>query len=145
MGPGGAPGMTGPTGPEGSKMAILTIQNEPRGLFCMEMPEARFEDVLTFTLDGTWTEIDIDPLFIESCEVGSILAVSLVSNKWAPLGAFVEDDKLYVHHKEDSEIEEEVFVTVKLSGIRRGMTERFPVFNARQMEANNKFWSSSYE
>jgi hypothetical protein len=126
-------------------MAILELLQKPRGLFCTEMPEARFEDILTFTLNGTWTEIDIDPLFIDSCEAGSIRAISLVSSKWAPLGAFVEDDKLYVHHNEDSEIDEEIFVTVKLSGIRRGTTERFPVFSEGQMEANNKFWSSAYE
>jgi hypothetical protein len=108
------------------------------------MPEARFEDIITFTLGDTWTELDIDPLFIDSCEVGSIRAVSLVASKWAPLGAFVEDDKLYVHLKEGSKIEE-VIVTVKLSGIRRGTSDRFPVFSEEQMEANNRFWSSAYE
>ena len=137
--------MTGPTGPPGSKFAVLELLQKPRGLFCTEMPEARFEDILTFTLDGTWTEIDIDPLYIDSCEKNSITAISLVSNKWAPLGAFVEDNKLYVHHQESREIEEGLTVTVKLSGIRRGSTDRFPVFTERQMEANTKFWNSALE
>tara|TARA_R110002020_G_scaffold16515_2_gene58243 strand:- start:1973 stop:2302 length:330 start_codon:yes stop_codon:yes gene_type:complete len=109
------------------------------------MPEARFEDIVTFILSDTWTEVDIDPLFIDSCEAGSIRAISLVPSKWAPLGAFVEDDKLYVHHKGDGKIEEDIIVTVKLSGIRRGTKDRFPVFSEEQMEANNKFWSSAYE
>ena len=56
-----------------------------------------------------------------------------------------EDDKLYVQHQEGREIEEGLIVTVKLSGIRRGSTERFPVFTDRQMEANNKFWNSALE
>jgi len=109
------------------------------------MPEARFEDILTFKVDSTWTETDIDPVYIDSCEKNSINVISLVSNKWAPLGAFVEDNKLYVHHREGREIEGDLIVTVKLSGIRRGSTDRFPVFTKEQMEANNKFWNSAIE
>ena len=133
------------TGPSGSKFAIIRILKKPRGLFCTEMPEARFEDILTFHVTDTVTEIAIDPLFIDSCAPRSIHAISLVSNKWAPLGAVVVGDKLRVHHKDGSSIEDDLIVTVKLSGIRRGTKDRFPVFSEEQMEANNRFWSAAYE
>src|SRR5690606_21126674 len=106
----------GPMGPPGDKMAIVPWRNQFVGLFCVESPDVRFEDVLRVPITGKTTTVPIDPVFREVCEPGSIEVISACSPIPTPLGAEVIQDQLHIRIAGDLPS----YVTVKLSGIRHG-------------------------
>lgn len=149
QGPSGAPGEQGPSGAPGEKMAIVPVldhdlpapppeEREYVGLFCTEMPEVRFEDILTVELGrcGIGTSV-IDPIFLRVCEPGSIKVISAVSTTPTALGAWVEDGKVFVRA---ADIATRGVATVKISGIRRGHKSRFTRYTHEHYVKNLHFW-----
>ena len=87
-------------------------------------------------------DVTIDPIFIQTCEVDSVVVSSVVPSKPCLLGAIVEGDKIIL--TANAEITDDIKVTIRVSGVRKGRKDtRFPVFTKEQMKANNAFWSSS--
>ena len=141
MGPMGPPGQDGTPG---QKWAIVDVQGHHIGLYCAEMPDARFEDIIEAELSSgsEYWEVQIDPIFIETCEVDSIVVTSVLASKPCMLGAFVNNGKVVL--TSERKIIDATKVTIRVSGIRKGTKDtRFPEFTKEQMEANNAFWSSS--
>lgn len=111
-------------------------------LFTSEAPDVRFEDVMTIRARNRNLNIKIDPRFVEVCEKGTISVISVCSSSPAQVGATVEGGVVHV-----SIIARKIpeFVTLKLSGIRRGFKGmRFPVRSQAQFEANERFLNSAY-
>ena len=119
------------------KMAIVPYQSEFVGLVCAEMPEARFEDIQKVELKGRrFTSVDIDPVFLDVCEPGSIVVSSAVPSHIAVVAARLEGNKLTV------EVDRDVpYVTVRLTGVRKGHTSRFARFSQTEAESNTRFWN----
>lgn len=139
-GPEGPEGPQGPTGPTGDKMAIVPADDRRVGLFCVESPDVRFEDVMRVELDGAERVIPIDPVFIAVCEPASLLVVGLVPSTPANIGAEVLNNCLVL--RVDGRVPKSV--TVKLSGIRRQRGGvRFPRFTEQEMLKNNAFWDQA--
>ena len=133
-------GPEGPMGPPGDKMAIVPWRDQFVGLFCVESPDVRFEDVLRVVVTGHTTIVPLDPVFREVCEPGSIEVISACSPIPTPLGAEVIQDQLHIRIAGDLPS----YVTVKLSGIRQGRRGvRFPRHTRSEMERNNRFWSQA--
>ena len=112
-------------------------------MFCAEMPEARFEDVVVvdFPAYKDVVEHELDPLFLETVEPGSVVAVSATCSQPVPIG--VEVSKRLLVLKRPVRSVEPATVTVKLSGVRLGRAgKRFPRFSDSQMQANSQFWLS---
>jgi len=140
----GATGPQGPPGADGDKYAIVPAGGTYRGLYCMESPEARFEDVVKVTMRSTVAAVPLDPLFLDVVEPGTLIAISAISKHPVAIGAEVRGDNLVV--KLASMPEESVVVYVRLTGLRKGYGDRrFPTFTEAQMEQNRRFWSQSYE
>jgi hypothetical protein len=109
------------------------------------MPEVRFEDVVhvvtarpgsTSGRTFQWRQ-RIDPIFLDVCEEGSIVAVGAVPSHLALVAARVEGNELVV--QTDREVD---CVTVRLSGVRKGHTWRFRRHTRADMERNQRFWNS---
>ncbi len=158
-GPTGPPGPIGPRGlpgdPCAGKLAIVPFRDHFVGLFCTEMPEARFEDLLTYTLGvqhhQPTVELLIDERLTDVCEEGTLAVVSVTANKPLRIGTSITrrlGQTFAVLHFNATELREYMFdrltVTLRLSGVRRGLTERFPVKTAEQMQHNNEFWRRAY-
>ena len=127
----------------GSKMAIVPYrgiadtEEQYVALACVEMPEVRFDDVVRVPVgDRRHVRQMIDHIYLKVCEEGTIEVVSAVASEPAIIGARVESNQLVV------ECDRPVrFVTVKLSGLRKGVTWRFRRHTKAEMEANDRFWS----
>ena len=104
------------------------------------MPEAIFEDIIQIQTNYNKNiEQDIDKIFLSVCEEASIAISSLVPSSPCIFGAYIENNKIYINFK-DSTPE---FVTLKVSGIRKGRKDRrFPIFSAEEAQKNNQFWDS---
>ena len=156
-GPMGPPGLTGPQGPRGpkgppcrlpqGKTAVVpvalpqTTQNV--GLFCAEMPEARFEDIIVVPVFSATTIAQIDERFLKTCEPGSIVVAGCVPSEPVTVAAKVADDKVII--RAPLTVPPELRVNLLLSGVRSGFANRrFPLFTRRQMESNNEFWNRAY-
>jgi len=144
----GGTGRTGKTGPTGPKTAILNLGGEWRGLSCIEAPAVLFFDVAEVTIPATAAEgrVPVDPLFAEACEPGSLCV--LAAQPDVPLagtpGAEVSDDNEVVVRCPPNG-DGEVSLHILLAGVRRGFTERFPVFTEEQARRNEAFWQQSVE
>jgi hypothetical protein len=136
----GMPGMQGPQGPPGDKMAIVPFEDRYLGLFCVESPDVRFEDVVRVPITGTTTTISIDPRFLGVCESGSVEVISIATPVPALAGAMVAGESLRIQITGALP----PFVIVTLSGIRRGRNGvRFPLKTREQMLRNNSFWDQA--
>ena len=143
-GPPGIPGAQGAPGTPGDKYAIVPLAGQNRGLFCLEMPEARFEDMLVLKMTSSSQEFQIDPLFSEATEPGTLYPISAISNEPIYIGARVINHNLLLVEL-DFEPASEVTIYVRLSGLRRGYkNKRFPTFTDKQMQKNNRFWAEAY-
>ena len=142
----GPPGKTGRTGRTGPKLAILKLGRKWRGLTCAEAPMAWFFDVATIRIpDGDdAVQAAIDPLFVEACEPGTIRVLTTQAD--TPLsgsvGAHVNAHNQVMIRCPPGLIRP-LSVTIMLAGIRRGQTERFPVFTEEQARRNNAFWAQA--
>ena len=109
---------------------------------CTEMPEARFEDVLTINLNKkSQVKQSIDPTFLEVCEDDSVKVISCVPSQPAIVGARVESSKVVVEIDEKSLVPDRV--EVKINGIRKGFADnRFEEFTEEDAIRNYKFWGN---
>ena len=156
----GPQGFTGPTGPtgaqgvqglQGAKPAIVPVQTfmgeEYVELLCVEMPEVYFEDFLTIKAGNQGHQShtvlkEIDPLFLQVCEEGTIKATAAMPSFPANVGAKVQGPVVEVSVEGASIQSREVDIIVRLSGIRAGMVgRRFAKRTYQQMVKNNNFWS----
>ena len=104
------------------------------------MPEAIFEDIIQIqtNYDKSIT-YEIDKTFLSVCEEESVTISSFVPSSPCIFGAYVQNSKIYIKFKDSSP----EFVTIKVSGIRKGRKDRrFPIFSAEQAQKNNEFWDS---
>jgi len=111
------------------------------GLQCVEMPDVRFEDVLTVDVDGRGGfSVPIDPQLVFVCEPNSIEPVSYVCNSPAVAGVEVIDGHtLKIEFSHSTPLPDKI--TVKVSGIRKGRAgRRFPEYTEAEATANNAFW-----
>ena len=142
----GPPGKTGRTGRTGPKYAILKLGQAWRGLTCVEAPNAWFFDVATIQVSEADAAVQapIDPLFVEACESGTIRVLTAQSDMpiAGSLGACVNDDNQVVIRCPPGTVLP-LSVTITLAGVRRGQTERFPVFTEEQAHRNNAFWGQA--
>jgi hypothetical protein len=111
------------------------------GLVCTEMPEARFEDLLTVQLNSATARVLIDSRFMKVCNPDSIQIVGIVSEQPAIIGGTVVNRHVRVR-VEDQWFKPGMSVTIRLSGIRKDRGERFKEFSAAEAESNLRFWAS---
>jgi hypothetical protein len=124
----------------GDKQAIVAALGEFVGLYCVESPNIRFEDVLRIPISNVQTTWALDPLFLEVCEAGTIDAVGVSSPAPAIVGVEVIGESLRI--RIDGELPP--YVVVTLSGIRKGRQGvRFPRHTPEQMLANERFWNQA--
>jgi hypothetical protein len=117
-------------------------------LFVLEAPEVRFDDVFTVTCTEPETLIEIDPKFVEVCEVGSLQVCGCVPNLPVLVGATVLDNQVQIRLPSPATVAAEpepVSVVVRLTGIRKGFKgHRFPDRDREQFIANEAFIRSAY-
>jgi len=127
------------------KTAILALGGGWRGLYCAEMPECRFLDVLRFEAAGARSRVAIDPLFVEACEPGTIVVLAANPERVLPgRAAFRVEDGQVVGEFEPP-LHAAMPLVVTLSGIRRRATERFPEFTEAVARRNAAFWASAHK
>lgn len=146
--PQGQRGPQGPQGPQGGgKFAIVRVSDKGRdsylGLFCTEMPEAVFMDVVDLRLQAYQTTVQMDPIFEKVCEKGSFKVISVVTSEPITIGASIVDSLVVVKAPAYRQCPE---ATVLVKGIRKGFADRrFPAFTRKQMEQNEGFWGASFD
>ncbi len=134
--------MQGIQGIPGDKTAIVAHRDSFVGLFCVEAPQVRFEDVVRLKLQGRDHMYPLDRTYVDVCEPGSLLVVGVSTSIPTLIGVEVVDN--YVRVRVNGDIPE--FVTLKLSGIRAGRNEvRFPNYTEDQMHKNNAFWGQAHQ
>ncbi|MAD80587.1 MAG: hypothetical protein CMJ50_07060 [Planctomycetaceae bacterium] len=127
--------------------AIVPASWSPTGyaaLFIAEMPEVRFDDVMTATVVEDETLLPIDPKFMEVCEPGSVQVCGCVPDLPVPVGAIVENGAVHVRlGVRDGD--HPISLTIRLTGIRKGFSsQRFPDRTEQQFIANEEFIRSAY-
>lgn len=142
----GPPGAKGDKGPP-AKEAIVAIATQagPQivGLFCLESPEVRFNDIIRVRMSGQLFHVQLDPRYLSCCAPESIYVSSLVASEPVEVGAQLIGDQIVL--RAASEVHN-LRVTLRLSGIRRRRQGvRFPQFTQRQMQNNNRFWGRALE
>lgn len=114
-------------------------------LFIHEMPEVRFDDVLTATVTDDETLISIDPRFLEVCEPSSVQVCGCVPDLPISVGAAVESDHIRVRTSNLKSQTSSLRVVIRLTGIRKGFSsQRFPNRTEEQFLANEEFIRSAY-
>ena len=125
--------------------AIVPASWSPTGytaLFIAEMPEVRFDDVMTATVVDDDISLQIDSKFLEVCEPGSVQVCGCVPDLPIPVGAVVEDDTVRVRLGASGQ---SVNLVIRLTGIRKGFrSQRFPNRTEEQFLANEAFIRSAY-
>jgi hypothetical protein len=127
--------------------AIVPASWSPTGytaLFIAEMPEVRFDDVMTATVVEDETLLPIDRRFLEVCEPNCLQVCGCVPDLPIPVGAVVENDTIRVRLGARSD-EQSVNLVIRLTGIRKGFrSQRFPNRTEEQFLANEAFIRSAY-
>lgn len=138
------------TDPDGSgKTCIVGVDKKFKesgftALFNLEMPEVRFDDIITADITGVETYVPIDPLFLEVCEKGTVEVSSIVANNASRVGAEVKGDHIVVRSSLFKFLRPDK-VTIRINGIRRGFKGyRFPSKTREQYEANERFIKKAY-
>ena len=110
-------------------------------LACVEMPETRFDDILTIDVDGKGSiEYALDPTYIHVCDPGTIKPISYTCTEAAIAGLEVADGILHITFSHVTPLPREI--TVKLSGIRAGRSgKRFVKFTEEEARNNAAFWN----
>ena len=149
---------SGPSGPssqppshgsDSSKStAIVPASWTPTGyaaLFIAEMPDVRFDEVMTVRVRQEYDCIPVDPRFLEVCEVETMAVVSACPSEPVVLGAEFVNDHVELKFA-DPDPSVELTVTIRLSAIRRGfLGDRFTPRTERQFTQNERFINSAYE
>lgn len=137
-GPKGEKGEKGDKGDPGDKYAIVTTSEGPRGLYCPELPECWFLDIMQLTAHGGDIDVMIDPLFLETIEPGSLRIISASTDTGA-VAYQLSMSRLHLYTQG-----QRGRVVVLLGGIRLGRDgKRFPEFSLSQQTANVRFWESA--
>jgi len=140
QGPIGPQGSTGAQGPQGDKTAIVPFKDKFVALYCTEMPEVRFEDVIRIRLTGPVTEFPLDSTFLEVCEPESVFVSGFSTPVPATLGISVRGSFLRIETAGDIPSH----VVVRLSGVRLGRRGvRFPEKTREEKEKNDRFWGQA--
>jgi len=127
------------------KTAILKLGDEWRGLYCCEMPECRFLDIVRIVAIGPEARKAVAPLFIEACEPGDVRVLSANPESVLPgRAAFRVDDGVVVGAF-DPPLTRPVAFMVTISGRRRGVRRRFPVYPEGVARHNNEWWAKAYQ
>jgi hypothetical protein len=116
------------------------------GLFCEEMPEARFADVIQVENSerSRSLRIPIDPRFCAVVVPGTVVVTSLVPDEPVACGARVQHGVIQLQFAGRKGRAPRA-ITITLSGVRRGRKDiRFPQFTAEQAMRNRKFWDQAY-
>ena len=105
------------------------------------MPLPIFEDIIMVETDlRKEIDVDIDPVFIDVCEKDSINVISVAGDSPCPIGASVQGNTISIqisqHYTSPAKI------VLKIAGIRKGSTVRFPKYSEQDALNNSKFWDS---
>jgi hypothetical protein len=142
IGPTGPQGPQGPQGPSGAKNAIVAWRNEFIGLFCVEAPQVRFEDVLRISITERETVHPLPREFVDICDLNSLSVIGATSPTPAMIGAEIDDNVLRLHI--EGKLPE--YVVVKISGLRAGHGQlRFPRYSEVQKQKNDAFWRQALQ
>jgi hypothetical protein len=117
----------------------------------MEMPDVRFDDILIIPVPqevrSTRLKLvqDMDPLFIEVCEPGSIICYGFNAEGTAASGGVtIQGDKVYVDLIVAPNMPLPINVYVKVSGVRKGFSgHRFKEHTEEEMQRNTRFWNEA--
>lgn len=114
------------------------------GLFCTEMPDARFEDIVVVKVGRRrLARRKLDTAFLQVCEPRSIIISSAVPSHPITLGARLEREQILVECA--TRPLRSLVVTLRVTGIRRGFAgRRFQQFTREQMLANNQFYAKAH-
>lgn len=137
------PGPKGPTGDAGPKTAIVPCRAADGStryiqLCCAELPEVWFEDIVRYDIIEQRQRCQVDERFIDVCEPDTIRVSGVVCAEPVFVGAKYADK--HVDILLDRAPDCKLTLTVRLSGLRRGFTERFKEHTYKQMLVNNRFW-----
>lgn len=141
-------GQQGPPGAQGSKFAIIEVKDDEGdgqylGLFCTEMPESYFMDIIDLKIQAYQTTAPMDRTFVKACESNSFRVVSAVPHDPAKIGAHIDDGKVVLRTQDYNDVDS---ATVMVAGIRKGFAgRRFPAFTVEQKNQNEKFWGSAFD
>ena len=132
-------------------------------MICVEGPEVRFEDVLSYSLADltadsenvckttgavvTHYKLAIDPVFYEVCAKQSIDVSSIVASHPCIVGGHVveQDIRLHLIKVSDAPLKD-LTVVVKLTGLRAGQEDiRFPRYTKGEFRSNQQFWNQATE
>ena len=153
----GTKGQTGDKGPTGDgggaqgsdKYAIVPLKGgkDYVGLFCAEMPEARFFDVYDILNNHSETRVvcRLDRRFIDVCVPGSLMPISVAPNKPCQVGVAINEGRIWIDLSGcESGVPTRLVVTI--SGVRSGRQgNRFPAFDADVAKRNQEFWEQAYK
>jgi hypothetical protein len=117
------------------------------GLFCAEMPEARFFDVyhVVNSNEDPHVVCRLDQRFLDVCVPGSIVPIAVAPDKPCQVGVRVDKGRVWIDLG-DCPGGVPTRLTVTVSGVRRGRRgNRFPAFNAAAAQRNQAFWEQAYE
>jgi hypothetical protein len=135
------------SGQSDKSTAIVPASWSPTGytaLFIAEMPEVRFDDVMSATVTNSDTLLPIDPKYLEVCEPGSVQVCGCVPDVPVLVGAAVVTDQVRLRLGARGD-DQPVSVTIRLTGIRKGFHDhRLPDRTEEQFLANEAFIRSAY-
>lgn len=115
-------------------------------LFTAEMPEVRFEDVMTFRITGRRTLVRIDPRFVAVCAEGTMSVCGISADVRGSFAAVVRGGHVEVTAGFLNSFRHPT-VTIRLTAIRKGLKFqglRFPSRTRAQFVANEAFINSAY-
>lgn len=114
-------------------------------LYIAEMPDVRFDEVMTVKVAQEYACVLVDPRYVEVCEGDTIEVVSVCCDEPVVCGAKYVDGVVELKFA-DPDPRIELTATIRLSAIRRGFKNvRFQPRTARQFEQNERFINSAYE
>lgn len=114
-------------------------------LYIAEMPDVRFDEVMTVKVAQEYTCVLVDPRYVEVCEQDTIAVVSVCCDEPVVCGAKYVDGVVELKFADPDPLIE-LTATIRLSAIRRGFKNiRFEPRTERQFEQNEAFINSAYE
>ena len=142
-----ASSMSSPDSSESSKSTAIVPapwlgEDGFAALFIHEMPEVRFDDVMTVPLDGRITKCAMDGRYVQVCHPGSIQVCGWSGDRPGNLGFRVEGGFVVIEAGRFCRPRE---VVIRLTGVRLGFQGlRLPSRTREQFEANEAFINSAY-
>jgi hypothetical protein len=137
----------GSSGGSDKSTAIVPAPWSPTGyvaLFIAEMPEVRFDDVVTFAVRGRRQSVALDHRFLAVCEKDSIVLCGSGTDNGRAARVWLAGKQLNVEVSRLPWLRPGQ-ISVRLSGIRKGFAgKRFPNRTHKQFEANEAFINSAY-